>query len=295
MRRVLNIGSLNYDRCYSVSTFVRAKETVSALGYTTHLGGKGLNQSVALARAGASVCHAGAVGAEDGDALLDCLRNSGVDVSRIQKLDGPSGHAIIQIDAAGQNCILIFGGANLCLEENYVDRVLADFAAGDILLLQNETSCVAYAMARAREKGMYVVLNPSPITERLLQAPLHLVDCLILNEVEGAALAGADMDFPAMLERLAEKYPRAAVVLTLGEQGCLFRDGDLRLRQPAYTVRTVDTAAAGDTFTGYYLAGLARGDTPAVCLEQAARAAAIAVTRRGAAPSIPSRVEVVSE
>ncbi len=292
MRRVLNIGSLNYDRCYQVADFVKAKETVSALGYTTHLGGKGLNQSVALARAGAAVSHAGAVGAEDGAALLEYLNAAGVDVSRVQRLDGPSGHAIIQINPQGQNCILIFGGANMCLGEADIDQVLSDFSPGDILLLQNETSCLAYAMERAKALGLYIALNPSPINETLLRAPLHLADCLILNEVEGAALADGETEFEQILDRLAQKYPRCAVVLTLGGDGCLYRAGETRLAQPAFPARAVDTTAAGDTFTGYFLAGLARGDSPAACLQIAARAAAIAVTRPGAAPSIPCREEL---
>ena len=290
MKRVLNIGSLNIDRCYDVADFVHAKETVSALGYATNTGGKGLNQSVALARAGAQVSHAGAVG-EDGEMLLQVLRDSGVDTGYILRVPGPSGHAIIQIDPRGQNCILIYAGANAALDEAYVDRVLSDFAPGDILLLQNETTSVAYAMEQGKKKGMYMVLNPSPIDAALLEYPIGLADLLILNEVEGAALSG-EAEFEAILRRLGEKYPDTAVVLTLGEQGCLYRSGDTVLRQAAFRVQAVDTTAAGDTFTGYFLAGVARGDDPADCLRAASRASSIAVTRKGAAPSIPLRSEL---
>ena len=290
MKRVLNIGSLNIDRCYDVEDFVRAKETISALGYATHTGGKGLNQSVALARAGAQVTHAGAVG-EDGEMLLQVLRDSGVDTAHMLRVPGPSGHAIIQIDPKGQNCILIYAGANAAVDKAYVDRVLSGFAPGDILLLQNETTSVAYAMEQGKKQGMYVALNPSPINAALLDYPIQLADCLILNEVEGGALTG-ETEFEAILRRLGEKYPDTAVVLTLGEQGCLYRCGDTVLRQEAFRVQAVDTTAAGDTFTGYFLAGLARGEAPADCLRLASRASAIAVTRKGAAPSIPLLAEL---
>ena len=286
MKRVLNIGSLNIDRCYDVADFVHAKETVSALGYATNTGGKGLNQSVALARAGAQVSHAGAVG-EDGEMLLQVLRDSGVDTGYILRVTGPSGHAIIQIDPRGQNCILIYAGANAALDEAYVDRVLSDFAPGDILLLQNETTSVAYAMEQGKKKGMYMVLNPSPIDAALLEYPIGLADLLILNEVEGAALSG-EAEFEAILRRLGEKYPDTAVVLTLGEQGCLYRSGDTVLRQAAFRVQAVDTTAAGDTFNAGLAAGLAMGWPLRDAVRLANAAGALAVTAYGAQEGMPS-------
>ncbi|HIR83904.1 MAG TPA: ribokinase [Candidatus Galloscillospira excrementavium] len=284
--RVLNLGSLNLDRTYEVPHFVGPGETVLSTGYRTSCGGKGLNQSVALARAGAEVFHAGAVG-EDGGALWDLLASAGVDLSRLRRLAGPSGHAVIQLTPAGENCILVSGGANAAVTGELVDAALAGFGAGDVLLLQNEVSCVDYAIRRGRAQGMEVALNPSPINDALLRCPLEQVDLFLLNEVEGRALAGGEGDRD-ILERLARRFPGAAIVLTVGERGAWYqRDGET-LHQPIFPVAVADTTAAGDTFCGFFLAALGRGCAPARALEMASRASALAVSRPGAADSIPT-------
>ena len=287
--RVLNLGSLNLDRTYEVPHFVGPGETVLSTGYRTSCGGKGLNQSVALARAGAEVFHAGAVG-EDGGALWDLLASAGVDLSRLRRLAGPSGHAVIQLTPAGENCILVSGGANAAVTGELVDAALAGFGAGDVLLLQNEVSCVDYAIRRGRAQGMAVALNPSPINDALLRCPLEQVDLFLLNEVEGRALAGGEGDRD-ILERLARRFPGAAIVLTVGERGAWYqRDGET-LHQPIFPVAVADTTAAGDTFNAGLVVGLAEG----MDLEQAIRlanaAAAISITRKGAQTSIPTMEE----
>lgn len=291
---ILNFGSLNLDKTYTVPHFVRPGETLASTVYAEYCGGKGLNQSIALARAGAAVCHAGKIG-RDGAMLAEALKESGVDTALLAVEDRvQTGHAVIQIDEAGQNCILLFGGANQAVDSPYIHTVLEQFGAGDWLLLQNEISGMEEIIALARERGMTIVLNPSPMTEDLRRCGLEKVDWFLLNELEGAALAGleAGADPDAICDALLKVYPGAKVVLTLGGDGSVYADAAGRCRQPAFSVRAVDTTAAGDTFTGYFLTCILEGQTPAQAMETAALAAAIAVGRPGASPSIPLREEV---
>ena len=173
------------------------------------------------------------------------------------------------------------------------DEVLEHFGKGDYLLLQNEISEVGYIMKRAAEKGMRIVLNPSPMDEKIGKLPLETVDYFLLNEVEAESLCGEGANQPeAMLEKMANGFPKAKIVLTLGSQGSLYWDGDKVIKQPCYKVKAVDTTAAGDTFTGFFIGGLSQGMEGVKALDWAARAAAVAVSRAGAATSIPSKEEV---
>lgn len=290
--KVLNIGSLNIDKTYSVKQFVQPKETIKALKYEEFCGGKGLNQSVALAKAGASVYHAGAIG-KDGDILADMLVKAGVNTDYIQKLDIASGHAVIQVDENGQNNIIISGGSNVKISEAFICKVLDNFDEGDIVLFQNEISNVGYAIDEAKKRGMSVALNPSPISEELFTYPLDKVDYFILNEIEGSVLAGTNSDdYEFIIDKLKEKYPNASFVLTLGDKGAYFFNKDIKVFQDIYKVNTVDTTGAGDTFCGYFLGGLALGLSIEECMNNASAASAIAVSRMGAAPSIPNMDEV---
>lgn len=295
MTRILNFGSLNVDYVYDVSHMVRPGETLAARGRAVHPGGKGLNQSVALARAGAQVWHAGLVGPE-GDALLDVCREAGVDTTFVGRTQVPSGHTIIQVDETGQNSILLFGGANREVGASFADEVLSHFGPGDYLVLQNEISCLGHIVERGFERGLAIVLNPSPYDEGLESVDMGKVSLFLLNEVEGAQIAGGSADPDQILDRMAERYPRAAVVLTLGSSGSVYQGpgGDGRVRQRAYRVEARDTTAAGDTFTGYFVAATSAGEPVAAALDLAARASAIAVTRPGAVPSIPTADEVAS-
>ena len=288
--KILNIGSMNIDLVYSVEHFVAAGETVASSKLERFSGGKGLNQSVALGRAGAQVYHAGKIG-QDGLFLKQLLEQANVDTQHICVTDGATGTAVIQVQPDGQNCILLYAGANGEITEQEIDHVLEDFSAGDLLLMQNEVSGLAYALRAAKQKGLFICLNPSPVTEKMLHAPLELVDCFILNEVEAAQLGGGNTP-DEMLDAMAQRFPEAMVVLTLGEDGAVCRRGNERWQQPCYPVKAVDTTAAGDTFTGYFLAAYTQGSTIPEALRLAARAAAIAVTRKGAAPSIPCMAEV---
>ena len=296
--RALCFGSLNIDYVYQVPHFVGGGETLAAGSLSRFSGGKGLNQSIALARAGLEAWHVGAIG-RDGRFLLEELQEAGVRTGYVEVLEDVStGHAIIQRTPSGENCILLYGGANRSITREQVDRVLAGFGPGDALVLQNEISQLPYLAERAKARGMTVALNPSPMEEGLLPL-LPLADYLLLNEIEaaqlcqglGSALPEAEEDLAAAL---AAALPSTAVVLTLGPRGSLYADGTRLARQAAVPVRAVDTTAAGDTYTGFFLAGALEGWGVEWAMEFAAAAAAIAVTRPGAAPSIPSREEVLA-
>ena len=294
--KVLSFGSLNIDYTYRVDHFVQKGETVASDSLQVFSGGKGLNQSIALAKAGAEVYHAGAIG-EDGKFLLAVMEEAGVDTSCVKILDDVrTGNAIIQNDKEGDNCILLYGGANQAITKAQIDAVLFRFDAGDCLVLQNEISELPYLMNKAHEKGMKIVLNPSPMNEKIFAMPLHLVDYFILIEVEAEQIlqwkTNSEEDMDMLAAALAAKFPNATVVLTIGSAGSIFANGDKQFRQSSFRVKAVDTTAAGDTFSGFFIAGILNGLSEEAAMERASKAAAIAVTRPGAAPSIPTQDEV---
>lgn len=291
--KVLCFGSLNIDYTYKVEHFVQKGETISSQSLQVFSGGKGLNQSIALAKAGADTSHAGAIGT-DGRFLLEQMEAAGVNTEHVAVLeDVRSGNAIIQNDREGDNCIILYGGANQAITREQADSVIGSFAPGDYIVLQNEINELAYIMEKAHERGMKVILNPSPMDEKIKALPLDYVDYFLLNEVEaGQILETDETDGEILADRLLERFPGAAIVLTLGSKGSIYADGKQRIRQQAYRVKAVDTTAAGDTFTGYFIAEMASGQAPEKAMDLASRASAIAVTRAGAAPSIPLRKEV---
>lgn len=288
--KVLNFGSLNLDFVYRVDHIVTPGETIDAAGVQTNCGGKGLNQSIALARAGADVAHAGAVG-EDGGMLVDLCRVSDVDVSRIRTLAGRTGHAIIQVDKTGQNSIVLFGGANRAVTSEAIDEALVGFGAGDVIVLQNEVNMLPQIIEAAAAHGMRVVLNPSPFDKRIDACDLSRVWLFFVNEVEGEQLTGTS-DPDEMLDAFEKMFPSANVVLTLGGEGARALFGGERYEQAAVSCEVVDTTGAGDTFTGYFLAEYLRTGDVSAALRMAAQASSIAVSRSGAAPSIPVLSEV---
>lgn len=289
--KIVNYGSLNIDYTFQVDQIVRPGQTVSASKVSRFPGGKGMNQSLALAKAGIPVCHAGSIGT-DGLFLKDMLEQNGVDCRYLTvREDVGTGSAFIQVDRTGQNCIVLNGGANRMNTGEDCRRVLRDFAPGDWILLQNEISCVDRIIEAAWEKGMKVIFNPSPMTDEVLGYGLDKVSLFIVNEDEGTRLSG-QTNAEEILRAMAEKYPGAEVILTLGEKGSMWSDGKRIVRQPACSVEAVDTTGAGDTFTGYVLACLARGCTVEHSLAVAAKASAIMVTRQGAACAIPDLEEV---
>ena len=242
---VVNFGSLNLDHVYAVDHFCRAGETIHTAGYTQNAGGKGLNQSIAVARSGQTLCHAGMLGA---------------------------------------------GGEPLAQPED-IDAVLSHFAPGDYLLMQNELSNFTYLLRAAVGRGLRVVLNASPISEEVLAADLTGVDWLVVNEIECAAIAGCSTPEEGYAA-LRARYPGLGILLTLGSEGSVSWKDGVEIRQCAYPVQAVDTTGAGDTFMGYFVGCLAQGMERKDAMQYAAMAASIAVTRPGAAPSIPMMAEV---
>lgn len=291
--KVLNFGSLNLDYTYQVESILIPGETQASKGRQIFCGGKGLNQSIALARAGVPVYHAGMIG-DEGGILLDACRENGVNTDFIRKIDGPSGHTIIQVDRNGQNCILLYGGANRSMTREFVDQVLDSFEEGDMLLLQNEINELDYIIDRAYEKGMMIVLNPSPYDGALDNCDLSKVGMFLVNEIEGYQITG-EKEPDRILGKIREIYPGARVALTLGGEGSVYQDETGTVyRQGIYKVKAVDTTAAGDTFTGYFISSVIDGMPVQEGLDMAAKASAIAVSRPGATASIPLRDEVLN-
>ena len=290
--KILCLGSLNHDYVYAVPHAVRPGETLSATAMTAFCGGKGLNQAVALARAGAQPRMAGQVG-RDGTDLLSFLEAQGVDTHLIGICPDASGHTIIQVEPTGQNCILVYGGANRSLTREQVDAALSEMETGDALLLQNEINGLAYILQQAQKRGLFIALNPSPIDEGLRQCPLDAVSLFFINEIEGHELTGRTQPHE-ILDEMHVRYPLSDIVLTLGRDGVTGRLNGHIHSHGIYSVPVADTTAAGDTFTGFFLAALAQKHPAEECLRRASVAAAIAVSRPGAAPSIPTLDEVLS-
>ena len=288
--RVLNFGSMNLDYVYTVDHMVLPGETQNSQGMNTFLGGKGFNQSTALAKAGVEVYHAGLIG-EEGKIFQETAKEYGISDKYIQVCDEKNGHTIIQVDKNGQNCILLYGGANRAITREFVDEVLSGFEKGDIMLLQNEINELDYIIDKAYEKRMQIFLNPSPFDGALDACDLNKISCFLLNEIEGGQIAG-ETEPDKIIDGILANYENAKVVLTLGGDGSVYADKEKRCQQPVYKVETVDTTAAGDTFTGYFIAGLIQGKTVEETMRMCAVAAGIAVSRPGAAPSIPYMEEV---
>ena len=294
--KVLCFGSLNIDYTYKVPHFVKKGETLASERLQVFGGGKGLNQSVALAKAGTEVYHAGSIG-QDGMFLLDMLKDAGANTDFVKILDTVrTGNAIIQNDKSGYNCIILYGGANQAITREQVDEVMSHFESGDYLVLQNEINELGYIVEKAHEKGMIIVLNPSPMNEKILALPLDVINYFILNEVEAAQILGKEDKGEESWEQIADdllkKFPQATIVLTMGSEGSVFKNQKETVCQSIYKVQAVDTTAAGDTFSGYFIGGILGGLSAKEAMDQASKASAIAVTRKGAAPSIPVLAEV---
>ncbi len=295
--KTLNFGSLNLDYVYQVDHFVRPGETLSAVSQTVKAGGKGLNQSIALSRAGAEVWHAGCVG-PGGGMLTEMLRKNGVHTELIRPVSAVQGNAVIQVNSQGENCILLFGGANQCVTEEQIETTLNAFSPGDWLLMQNEVNLADRMADRAWAMGMKTVLNPSPYDSRLNAVDFRKITWILANEIEAEQLTGEKAPEAAWAV-LHRRYPQLSFLITLGAAGSMawrVLEGSVEsCFQRAFPVQAADTTAAGDTYTGYFLSGLMAGFPLQACMRQAAKASAIAVTRLGAADSIPHRNEVNAE
>ena len=292
MKKILNFGSLNLDYVYHVDNFVRPGETISAKSVFVNCGGKGLNQSIAAAKAGAKVFHAGKIG-KDGSVLKQELEDNGVNTDYLKQSETYTGNAIIQVDKNGQNNIILFAGSNHEIAEDEIDDCIRNFDKGDYLILQNEINNISYLMKSASDRGMYIVFNPSPINDSIYEYPIELVSLLILNEIEGNALTGKNEPYE-IIDSLKVKYPNTDVLLTLGKDGAVFFDGEKNIKHGIYKTKVVDTTAAGDTVLGYFVAEMSKGLNAEKALELASRASSITVSRSGAAASIPDEDEVLN-
>ena len=284
--RILNFGSINIDHVYRVDHFVQAGETLASESMSTVLGGKGANQSVAIARAGGDVKHLGRLSEAD-QWVSTYLEASGVDISLVESVAEPSGHAIIQVDSNGENSILLHGGANQGFDHASLESAIGQYNSGDYLLLQNETNAIAHAFDLAISQGLKVVLKPAPMSEHIRSLPLEKLDTLIVNLGEAQALASQEK-LDHVVETLAAKMPHTRILITLGEQGVVFVNSGDVTKIDATTANVVDTTAAGDTFVGYFIASVVDGLKDLEALDRACRAAALAVESFGAMPSIPT-------
>ncbi len=289
--KILNFGSLNIDYVYNVDHIVMPGETIGSYTMNVYPGGKGLNQTLAIARAGADVYHAGMVG-QDGRMLTDLLQNDHVHCDFIRTVSHRTGSAFIQVDKNGQNSIVLNGGANNQNTLTFIESVLNCFDEGDWVLLQNEINLVDEIIQRAYDKKMRIAFNPSPINDALLDYALDKISLFIMNEHEGEQITG-EKETDTILAAMHERYPKSRVVLTLGKSGAVYRDNDNIYKHEAFSVEAVDTTAAGDTFTGYFLAAMTRNEDVPSALHIASKAAALAVTKKGAASSIPYLKEVI--
>ena len=287
---ILNFGSLNIDFVYRVDTFLEAGETKLSKDLQFFCGGKGLNQSIAMARAGNTVYHAGLLG-EDGQMLKDKLMENGVKLDYLKPVSGKSGHASIQVADSGQNCILLYGGTNQALTVEFIDSVLDNFGPETMLLIQNELNLTDYIIEKAARRGMPIAMNAAPMDDKVLTYPIHKLTWLMVNEVEGRALSGAAAD-EDIIPALTKRYPGVNILLTLGQRGSMCHYQGRTVACSAHHVHAVDTTAAGDTFNGYFLRGMLSGLPVEKCLEHATTASAICVTRPGASDSVPVASEV---
>lgn len=286
--KIINFGSLNIDHVYQVDHTVRPEETVRAKKTSFFPGGKGLNQSIAIARSGADVYHAGCVGMNDGVYLLNILDKNGVNTSLVRKKEIPTGSAIIQVTPEGTKSIIVCGGANQTITPDQIEYTVAQIRKGDILLLQNEINSIDVIIEKALAMGARVALDPAPFTKDLKNLPLDKLSYIFFNRFEAAQFTGeSPMDVEALIPAIRRTFPNANALLTMGTKGAMLITKDDAIYQPIYDVPVRDRTAAGDAFIGFYLGTTINGASPKDALMMAAKAASLCVSRAGAASSIP--------
>lgn len=283
---IYNLGSINADHLYDVPHLPQPGETLSANRFVTGLGGKGINQSIAAASAGAKVVHIGAVGV-DGQWAVDQIAGYGIDTRFIKTVDFATGHAIVNVDPDGENAIVIFSGANHCQSAEQITNALRGAEAGDILLLQNETTLQAQAAKIARERGLKVIYSAAPFSVEAVRSVLEDTTLLLMNKLESEQLcAGLETELGDLL------VPEIIVTKGSGGADWLNPETGETVHVASFPVTAVDTTAAGDTFAGYLAAGLDQGLSVEEAMLLGSAAAALKVTRKGTAKAIPTRSEV---
>jgi len=283
--KILNFGSINKDFVYEVKDFVSQGETIESLTFKEFLGGKGLNQSVAVARAKMKIYHAGCINRND-ENIKNQLENWGVETRNICCVDKPTGHAIIQVNNKGDNSIIIHGGANRKISLEHIDKTISKFDVDDILLIQNEINNIPELIERASSQKMKIIFNPAPFTEDILNYPLEKIDTIIYNEIEGRGLSGKTT-IEEIKGELLEKFQELNHIITLGDKGSIYFDNKDEISVDAIKAETIDSTAAGDTYIGYYLASITNKMTVKDSMVRASRAAGITTEKLGGAISIP--------
>ncbi|CAK9888579.1 MULTISPECIES: ribokinase [Pseudomonas] len=296
---VVVVGSLNMDLVTRAQRLPRGGETLVGETFATVPGGKGANQAVAAARLGAQVAMVGCVGDDAyGQQLRQALAAEQIDCQAVSIAAGmSSGVALIVVDAASQNAIVIIAGGNGQLLPESVQRFDALLQNAEVIICQLEVpmATVAYTLERGRALGKTVILNPAPVSGPLPAEWFANIDYLIPNESEAEALSGLPVNDLETAKAAATRLLAMGVgkvIVTLGAQGALFADGQAFRHFPAPLVQAVDTTAAGDTFVGGFAAALARGEEEGAAIALGQRAAALSVTRAGAQPSIPHLAEL---
>jgi len=298
MGKVVVVGSSNTDMVVKVPRLPGAGETVLGGLFVEAAGGKGANQAVAAARSGAAVTFIAKVGADSlGERAIAGFRSDGIDVSWIARdTESASGVALIMVDDQGQNCIAVASGANGRLAPCDLEAAEDAFGGARVVLAQLETPLptVCRAAEMARDVGALFLLNPAP-AQAIPASLMQLVDVLIPNEVEAEGLTGIAVVDEWSARKAAETLVDSgagAVVVTLGKRGAYLLAGSHSEPVPGYSVSPVDATAAGDAFCGALASALSDGDTLPVAVQYANAVAAVSVTRLGAQPSMPSRLEV---
>src|SRR4051794_16025203 len=298
MSTIIVFGSINMDLVVRTPRFPAPGETILGHSWFTVPGGKGSNQAVAVARMGGITRMVGRVGDDPfGERLLQALRSEGVDTSRVLVERGiSSGVAAITLSAeTGENNIIVIAGANGLVSTQDANAAAPDIGGSQMLLLQLEVPlpAVQSAAEAARRQGVQVVLNAAP-ARTLPQALLHAVDYLVVNETEAAQLTGLSPNQPEQCAVALQAAGPGAVVVTLGEAGALALNASGVRRFPGFKVRAVDTTAAGDAFVGAFAVSLADRFTLDEAVRRGNAAGALAASKLGAQPSLPTRREVDS-
>lgn len=294
MKKALVFGSVNLDYVYEVDHIVNIGETLSSTSRELCIGGKGLNQAIALSKAGCDTYFAGAIGKTEKDKIVEFFTKNKVNTDNLNSLDVLSGHTIIQIDKNGNNCIILYAGANHKISLEQINDTLNNFEKGDWLILQNEINHLDLIINQAKKRGLVICLNASPISGNLTKELISLCDCLIINEVEGALLSGIDCikDPEKALKFLHDIYHGLPICLTLGTKGAYSIEQEKIEYCEAFDVKAIDSTGAGDTFLGFYIGSLIGGVKNKEAMVIASAAAALSVQKKGAAVSIPHLNEV---
>ncbi len=288
---IFNFGSTNIDIIFKVDHIVQPGETIGSTSLSRSTGGKGANQSVGASYAGgAKVYHVGKIG-PDGTFIRSILEQKGVDTTFLREGTTPTGQALIQVSKQGQNSIVLYSGGNKEFKEDEILETLSHTHPGDWILLQNETNQLSFIMNEAKKRELRICFNPAPFDVSVLELPLHLLDVLVVNEVEAEGIAHTADPYKA-IEKLTSLYKETEILITLGSHGVMHKKGDGPLTTfGTWDVTVADTTAAGDCFIGCYIASRSQGNDVPTSLYKASAASSITVMRDGAIPSIPSPEE----